>query len=144
MTVKGKRILITGGAGGLGSGIAKLLAEKGAVIFILDLPGAGLAAHELVSHIEAKGGTAYFEPMDGTKEEDWESVIEDVLQKEGRIDVLINNAGITIPKAIEEMSMAEWMKIMEVNVGAVFLGIKYVLAHMRRQGGGSIINTSSQ
>lgn len=144
MTVKGKRILITGGAGGLGSGIAKLLAREGAIVFILDLPGAGVAGKKLVSDIEAEGGRAYFEPIDGTKEADWERVTGDVLQKEGRIDVLINNAGITIPKAIEEMSMDEWMRIMEVNVGAVFLGIKYVLPHMRKQGGGAIINTSSQ
>ena len=144
MTVRGKRILITGGAGGLGSGIAKLLAKEGAVIFILDLPGAFAAGAEIVSDIEAEGGRAYFEPMDGTKEADWERVTGEVLRKEGRIDVLINNAGITIPKAIEEMSMAEWMRIMEVNTGSVFLGIKYVLPHMRSQGGGSIINTSSQ
>ncbi len=144
MTVKGKRILITGGAGGLGSGMAKFLAKEGAVIFILDLPGAAIAGNQLVSEIEAGGGRAYFKPIDGTREDDWERVTGEVIQKEGRIDVLINNAGITIPKAIEDMSMAEWMRIMEVNVGAVFLGIKYVLPHMRRQGGGSIINISSQ
>lgn len=144
MNVKGKKILITGGAGGLGSEMARLLAAKGAVVFILDLSCADAAGNKLVSDIEKAGGRAYFEPIDGTKEADWKRVVDDVLQKEDRIDVLINNAGITIPKAIEDMSMDEWMKIMEVNVGAVFLGIKHVLPHMRKQGGGSIINTSSQ
>lgn len=144
MTVKGKIILITGGAGGLGSAMAKLLAKNGAIIFILDLPMAEEAAKKLIGEIEAEGGKAYYEAMDGTKEADWAAVVADVLEKEGKIDVLVNNAGINIRKAVEEMSMEEWMKMMEVNTGGVFLGMKYVIPHMRRQGGGTIINTSSQ
>ena len=144
MNVKDKSILITGGAGGLGSAMAKLLAENGAVVFILDLPMAEEAAKKLVSEIEAEGGRAYYEPMDGTKEADWAAVVADVVDKTGRIDVLVNNAGINIRKAVEEMSMEEWMKMMEVNTGGVFLGIKYVMPQMRKQGGGAIINTSSQ
>lgn len=144
MTVKGKIILITGGAGGLGSAMAKLLAKNGAIIFILDLPMAEEAAKKLIGEIEAEGGKAYYEAMDGTKEADWAAVVADVLEKEGKIDVLVNNAGINIRKAVEEMSMEEWMKMMEVNTGGVFLGMKYVIPHMRRQGGGAIINTSSQ
>lgn len=144
MTVKEKRILITGGAGGIGSRVAKVLAKEGAVIFVLDLPDAREAGNKLISEIERDGGKAYFEPLDVTKEEEWEKVIEDILKQEKRIDVLINNAGINIRKSVEEISMSEWMRVMEVNVGAAFLGIKYVLPHMRRQGGGSIINTCSQ
>ena len=144
MTVEGKVILITGGAGGLGSGMARLLAKKGAVVFVQDLPAAKEAGGRLVSEIEAEGGKAYFEPIDGTREEDWKRVVKEVLEKERTIDVLVNNAGITIPKGIEAMSMEEWMRIMGVNVGAVFLGIKHVLPHMRAAGGGSIINISSQ
>lgn len=143
MTVENKVILITGGAGGLGSCMAKLLTKNGAIVFLLDLPMAKPAADNLIEEISAEGGKAYFEALDGTKEADWERVMEAVLEKEGRVDVLINNAGINIRKPVEEMSMEEWMKMMEVNVGGVFLGTKYVIPQMRKQGGGSIINTSS-
>ncbi|MBE5846657.1 MAG: glucose 1-dehydrogenase [Lachnospiraceae bacterium] len=143
MNVKGKSILITGGAGGLGSVMAKLLAKNGATIFILDLPVAEKSANELIAEIEKDGGEAYFEPIDGTKEEDWKRVVGSVGSKGKRIDVLINNAGINIRKPVEEISMDEWMTMMSVNVGGVFLGIKYSIPVMRSQGGGLIINTSS-
>ncbi|MCR4705699.1 MAG: SDR family oxidoreductase [Lachnospiraceae bacterium] len=143
MNVKGKSILITGGAGGLGSVMAKLLAKNGATIFILDLPVAEKSASELIAEIEKEGGEAYFEPIDGTKEEDWKRVVESVGSKGKKIDVLINNAGINIRKPVEEISMEEWMTMMSVNVGGVFLGIKYTIPVMRKQGGGLIINTSS-
>lgn len=143
MNVKDKVILITGGAGGLGSEVAKLLASHGAVLFILDLPMAAQKANELTAEISDCGGKSYYEPMEGTSEKDWEAVVASVVEKTGRIDVLINNAGINIRKPIEEMNMEEWMKMMEVNTGSVFLGTKYVIPQMRSQGGGSIINTSS-
>lgn len=143
MNVKGKTILITGGAGGLGSDMARTLAKNGADIFILDLPVMEDRAKNLTAELHDLGVKAYFEPIDGTREADWERVIADVMEKAGRIDVLINNAGINIRKPVEEMSYDEWMTMMSVNVGGTFLGIKYVIPIMRRQGGGSIINTSS-
>lgn len=144
MNVKDKVIVITGGAGGLGSAMATTLAKNGAIIFILDLPFAEENAKKLVAEIESFGGKAYFEAIDLTKEEDWTRVVENIMNIEGRIDVLVNNAGINIRKPIEEMSMDEWMKMMEVNTGSVFLGCKYAIPIMRAQGGGAIINTSSQ
>ena len=103
------------------SSMERLLAKNVSVIFNLDLPVAEEAAKKLILEIEAEGGKAYYEAMDGTKETDWAAVVADVLEKEGRIDVLVNNAGINIRKAVEEMSMEEWMKMMEVNIGGVFL-----------------------
>ncbi len=143
MNVKGKTILITGGAGGLGSVMAETLGRNVAKIFILDLPSMEEAAERLISDIKKTGSDAWFEPVDLTNEKEWETVISDVMSKSGRIDVLINNAGINIRKPIEEMSYDEWMKMMGVNTGAVFLGVKAVLPIMRSQGGGAIINTSS-
>lgn len=143
MNVKGKNILITGGAGGLGSVMAKLLAHNGATIFILDLPSAKEAADKLVAEINNDGGEAYVQTIDGTKEDDWKRVTESIRSMGKTIDVLINNAGINIRKPVEEISYEEWMTMMAVNVGGVFLGIKYVIPIMRKQGGGLIINTSS-
>lgn len=143
MNVSGKTILITGGAGGIGASIVRTLAANGAKVFILDLPAAEEHAGELIAEAEAAGGAVYYEPIDGTKEADWQRVVADVLEKTGRIDVLVNNAGINIRKPVEEMSYDEWMTMMGVNVGGVFLGIKYVMPVMRKQGGGAIINTSS-
>lgn len=141
MHVQNKNILITGGSGGLGSEMAKLLALQGATVFILDLNE--LQGNALVHHIQETGGQAYFFQMDLTSETDWENVIKAIVKIAGRIDVLVNNAGINIRKPIEEMSLQEWNTMMLVNVGSVFLGTKHVLPVMRSQGGGAIINTSS-
>lgn len=141
MHVQNKNILITGGSGGLGSEMAKLLASQGATVFILDLNE--LQGNALVHHIQETGGQAYFFQMDLTSETDWENVIKAIVKIAGRIDVLVNNAGINIRKPIEEMSLQEWNTMMLVNVGSVFLGTKHVLPVMRSQGGGAIINTSS-
>ena len=141
MDVCGKTILITGGAGGLGSEIAKLLASNGAKTIILDIceeKGKTLANDLLLA-----GHQAWFEKMDVTSEEDWADVVNTVINYTGRIDVLVNNAGINIRKSIEEMSITEWNTMMSVNVASVFLGCKHTIPVMRNQGGGSIINMSS-
>ena len=143
MNVKGKVILITGGAGGFGSASARVLAVNGARVYILDLPAAEEKAQELIREIEEAGGFCGYEPIDATNEEDWARVAESVMAKEGKIDVLFSNAGITIRKPFTEISMAEWMKIMEVNIGGVFLGARTVIPYMQKQGGGAIINMSS-
>ncbi|HPU45073.1 MAG: glucose 1-dehydrogenase [Clostridiaceae bacterium] len=141
MNVKDKVILVTGGAGGLGAAIGKCLAENGAEVYLLDLDeqrGAGIAG-EIVN----SGGRAHFKKIDLTSEIEWKTVVDDIVALSGRIDVLVNNAGINIRKPIEEMSIDEWQKMMLVNTGSVFLGCKYSIPVMRRQGGGVIINTSS-
>ncbi len=143
MNVKDKTVLITGGAGGLGSEIAKLLAKNGAVIFILDLPSAKDQADEVISSIESEGGSADFIPADITCEDDWTNAFNVAVEKTGKVDVLFNNAGINIRKPIEEMSFDEWMTMMKINTGGVFLGTKHAIPQMRKQKGGCIINTSS-
>ncbi len=141
MNVSGKTILITGGAGGLGSAMARLLSQKGASVFILDLEenkGTALA-EELVQ----SGKKAWFCRTDLTSEPDWQKAFTQALELTGRVDVLVNNAGINIRKPIEEMSFDEWNTMMRINTGTVFLGCKTAIPVMRRQGGGAIINTSS-
>ena len=143
MNVKGKVVLITGGAGGFGSATTRILTANGARVYILELPAAEEKAKALVEEVRGNGGFADYELMDNTVEADWDRVIADVMEKEGRIDVLFSNAGIVIRKPFVEISMAEWMRIMEVNIGGVFLGARSVIPIMQKQGGGSIINMSS-
>jgi cyclopentanol dehydrogenase len=138
MNVQDKVILVTGGAGGLGADMVSLLCKHGAKVYILDLDEqkGELLAQDI-------GSSARFLKLDLTCEEAWQQVIQTIVSEAGRIDVLVNNAGINIRKPIEEMSLTEFNTMMLVNVGSVFLGTKYVLPVMRKQGGGAIINTSS-
>jgi cyclopentanol dehydrogenase len=140
MNVKDKVILITGGAGGLGSEMARLLVKNGARVVLMDLSESGA---EVAAQLTRDGGSARFYRMDVTGEADWEASFGRAVSEFGRVDVLVNNAGINIRKPIEQMSIEEWNKMMTVNTGSVFLGIKYALPVMRAQGGGSIINISS-
>lgn len=141
MNVQKKVILVTGGAGGLGAEMVEVLAGNGARVYILDLDSA--KGEALAKRIVEEGFFAAFLKLDLTSEEAWKTTVGLIMEREGRIDVLVNNAGINIRKPIEEMSMGEFSTMMNVNVGSVFLGTKSVLAVMRSQGGGAIINTSS-
>ncbi len=141
MNVRDKVILVTGGAGGLGAEMVRLLCENGARLYILDLDVQ--KGEELAKRMREQSCHATFCKLDLTSEEAWKTVIEEIVDAAGRIDVLVNNAGINIRKPIEEMNFSEFSTMMAVNVGSVFLGTKYVLPVMRRQGGGAIINTSS-
>lgn len=143
MNVKNKMILVTGGAGGLGSAMARLLSENGARVLILDLDATREKGEALAAELKAAGGEAWFFRADVTSEEDWKKAVDFAVQNGGRVDVLINNAGINIRKPVEEMNMDEWMTMMKVNTGSTFLGCKYAIPVMRKQGGGTIINTSS-
>ena len=141
MNVKGKSIMITGAAGGLGSAMARLLAENGATVFILDLVGE--KGEATAAEIRAAGGQAWFFRADVTSEADWKAAVDFAVEKAGKLDVLVNNAGINIRKPVEEMNIDEWCTMMKVNTGSTFLGCKYAIPVMRKQGGGAIINTSS-
>ncbi len=138
MDVRDKVILITGGAGALGLSMAKVLLEAGATVYLLDI-----SREQGEKAVETLDGKVFFLQMDINDEGHWSSVVDEVLSESGRIDVLVNNAGINIRKNIEEMNLAEFRKMMDVNVASVFLGTKYVIPSMRAQGGGAIINISS-
>ena len=142
MSVSGKTILITGGAGGLGFAMTEVLLKNKANVVMLDV--ASDAGNEKLEELKRAGYDAVsFMRIDVTKEEDWKRVVDDSVERYGRIDVLVNNAGINIRKPIEEMNISEWNTMMSVNTGSVFLGCKYVIPIMKKQGGGAIINTSS-
>jgi NAD(P)-dependent dehydrogenase (short-subunit alcohol dehydrogenase family) len=139
----GKVALVTGAASGIGAACAAALAGAGAAVVLTDLQdtkGEGVARE-----IEAAGGKALFLHHDVTSEDEWAGVIARVKADHGRLDVLVNNAGIGLGSpSITTMSLADWRRQQAINVEGVFLGIKHGLRLMREAGhGGSIINMSS-
>ncbi len=137
----GKVALISGGARGQGAAEAKLCAREGAkVVFgdVLDEQG-----KQVEAEIRASGGEATYVHLDVTREADWREAVETAVHSYGKLDVLVNNAGIVIRKGIEDTSEEDWDRIMAVNAKGVFLGTKHAIPAMRRAGGGSIVNISS-
>lgn len=133
-----KVAIITGAASGMGAADVRLFVKEGAKVVIADLnedAGQGLAA-EL-------GDSALFVRQNVADEDSWNTVVQATLDTFGRIDVLVNNAGILLMKSLEETTVDEFNRIMAINVGGVFFGMKAVAPIMRQQGGGAIINMSS-
>ena len=137
----GKVALISGGARGQGATETRLFVGEGAaVVFgdVLDDDGKKLEAE-----IRGSGGQATYVHLDVTREADWRAAVATTVQAYGKLNVLVNNAGILFRAKIEDTSEADWDRIMAVNVKGVFLGTKCALSAMRAAGGGSIINISS-
>jgi len=140
--VKGKVALITGAALGLGSSAAHLLAQEGAKIAVTDVRSTeGMA---VAAEICAAGGDALYFHHDVTQEQDWINVIADVMSAFGRLDIVVNNAGIGPTGTIEDTSFEDYRKLMSINLDGVFLGVKYGIQAMKQsKSRGSIINLSS-
>lgn len=133
-----KVIVITGGAQGMGELHAKKAIAEGAKVVITDIND------ELGQKTaNSLGDDVLFIKHDVSKEADWNHVIQEVMNKWNRIDVLVNNAGITYNKTIDQISLEDYMKIVNINQVSVFLGIKTVSKIMKSQKQGSIINISS-
>jgi NAD(P)-dependent dehydrogenase (short-subunit alcohol dehydrogenase family) len=139
--VQGKVALLTGAGSGIGKATAILLANEGAVVLVADI--STIAAQAVVDEIVAMGERAEALPLDVSSEANWCQAIEQALKNHQRLDVLVNNAGISFAKPIDEMTLDEWRKVMKVNLDGVFLGTKYAIAAMKKGGGGSIINVAS-
>jgi NAD(P)-dependent dehydrogenase (short-subunit alcohol dehydrogenase family) len=140
MRLEGKVALISGGARGMGAVEAVLFAEEGAKVVIGDL----LEAEGRTVADSIPDGNAAFIRLDVTSEDDWQAAVALAVQRYGKLDVLVNNAGVGATSMIEETTVAEWDRVMDINAKGVFLGTKYAIPEMRRAGGGSIINISSQ
>ena len=139
--VAGKVALVTGAGLGLGRASSLLLASEGARLVVSDIDES-LAGNTAAEIVEA-GGEALALRHDVSKSDDWSAVIAVVEQRFGRLDVLVNNAGIAIAKNIEDTSLEEWRRTMAVNLDGVFLGCQAGVKLMKKSGGGSIINLSS-
>jgi len=138
----GKVALISGGARGQGAAEAKTFAREGAKVVFGDVRDA--EGQQVEAEIRASGGTAVYVHLDVTHEEDWQQAVQMAVERYGKLDILINNAGIVIPRVpIEERTAEEWDRVMAINAKGVFLGTKYAIPAMRRAGGGSIVNISS-
>ncbi|MXX80329.1 MAG: glucose 1-dehydrogenase [Chloroflexi bacterium] len=137
----GQVAIISGGARGQGEAEARLFAREGAAVVlgdILDEDGQRVAE----SIIDAGGQAAYVH-LDVTSETDWSDIVDKAVAEFGRVDLLLNNAGILPVATIEHATLEHFREVVDVNLVGVFLGIRAVIAAMREAGGGCIINTSS-
>ena len=141
MRLDGKVSLITGAAHGMGAVEARLFAQEGAKVTIGDV--LEKEGREVAAEIEEAGGQVLFHRMDVTKEADWRSAIDLTVSHFGKLDVLVNNAGISESAYSDQNSLEGWERIMEVNSTSVFLGTTMAIPKMKEAGGGSIINISS-
>ena len=140
MRLKDKIAIVTGGARGIGRAVCELFAREGATVIILDLLPQG---QDVAETINASGGKAEFHTVSVTDKEAVAEVFASVNQKYGRIDILINNAGITRDRTLEKMSEEEWDAVMEVNLKGVFLCAQAVIPYMKAQKYGRIVSAAS-
>lgn len=142
--LSGKIALVTGAASvpGLGSATAYRFAEEGATLLLTDIDSEG--AERIAADIRAKGGQASAMRHDVTSTTDWDAVFARIVSDHGRLDVIVNNAGIAILRAIADFTDADWIRQNDVNLHSVYYGTQRAVKLMREVGeGGSIINISS-
>ena len=139
--VKDKVAIVTGGAGGLGRAQALLLAREGAKVVVTDVDKVSI--QNIAEEICSAGKIAVWVQHDVSSEDAWRCLMRRTLDEFGKLDVLVNNAGVILYKKIEDTSLSEWRNLMSVNLDGVFLGTRFAIAAMRESGGGSIINIAS-
>jgi 3(or 17)beta-hydroxysteroid dehydrogenase len=141
--VQDKVAIVTGAAMGLGEAAARMLVREGAKVVLTDVEDA--KGHALVDEIAAGGGDCLYLHHDVSEEAGWEAVTAATLGQYGRLDVVVNNAGVGWGGPPEEQTLEVWRKLMSINLDGVFLGTKHAILAMKRNTprGGSIINISS-
>ena len=140
-SLKGKVAIVTGAAAGIGAGVAKLFTERGAHVFLADLDGEGV--RKTAATLNAEGGSAFaFEANAGSRDA-MATVVDDAVQRFGRIDVLINNAGIYPRHPFLEMTEEQWDTMQDINLKSVFHCTKLVMPHMVKQRSGAVVNIAS-
>ena len=139
--LEGKVALISGGARGQGAVEARMFAEEGASVVIGDILDE--QGRQTEAELQELGYNVTFVHLDVTSESDWDAAVQAAIGAYGKLDILLNNAGILIRKNIEETTEEDWDRIFSINAKGVFLGTKAAIPAMRENGGGSIINISS-
>jgi cyclopentanol dehydrogenase len=139
--LKDKVALISGGGRGIGAAISQLFAREGAAVVLGQrTEPEGRATAEAIRY---QGGRAVYIRLDVTREEDWQSAVDAAVATFGRLDILVNDAGINNRKGIEDLSREEWDSIIAVNQAGVWLGMKSAVPALRKRGGGAIVNVAS-
>jgi NAD(P)-dependent dehydrogenase (short-subunit alcohol dehydrogenase family) len=142
--LQGKVAIVTGGASGIGEATSRLFAQHGAKVVIADIQDE--RGRMVAVDLTKSGAATVFQRLDVANEADWERVVGETVRQFGRLDVLVNNAGMSGPRGrepVESVNRANWDMVMSVNATGVMLGMKHAIPHMRKAGGGSIINISS-
>lgn len=140
--LKNKVAIITGGARGQGESHARLFAKEGASVLITDMLDEIGEAISL--ELRGEGRDVHYARLDVASENDWQTVIDSALSRWGRIDILINNAGVVGSMAsVADETLESWNKLISINQRGVFLGLKHGAPAIERSGGGSIVNTCS-
>jgi meso-butanediol dehydrogenase/(S,S)-butanediol dehydrogenase/diacetyl reductase len=133
--------IVTAAGAGIGAATARRFALEGARVVVADL--SGKRAEETAAGIVAQGGDAVWIKMDAADPDAVQATVQLALRRYGRIDVLVNNAGYGEPALLTDYSLDTWNRILAVTLTSVFLGLKYCLPVMRRQGKGAVVNTAS-
>ncbi len=133
--------LITGAASGIGLATAQLFAREGAVVVLSDIQDK--AGEDAAAAIRTANGHARYAHLDVASEVNWIAVMDAIRAEHGRLDVLVNNAGMAIGGDITQLSLADWRRQQAINVEGVFLGIKHGLPLLRISGNGAIVNVAS-
>jgi acetoacetyl-CoA reductase len=141
-TLKEAVVVVTGASRGLGRAIAEEVARGGAKV-VVNYSRSKEPAEELVNEISESGGEAIAVQADVSDAEQAQNLIDQAIEEYGRIDVLVNNAGINIDRTLKKLSVDDWDKVIQVDLNSAFYTVHAVLPHMTEQGGGKIINMSS-
>lgn len=139
MRLEGKAAIVTGGASGFGAGIVRKFIAEGATVMVADINGA--AAEAFAREL---GGSAISCEVDVSKEESVAAMARAALAAFGKVDILVNNAGVThLPSAMEDVSEADFDRVISVNVKSVYLTARHLVPHMKARGTGAILNVAS-
>ena len=138
--LEGQVVIITGGARGIGEGICKVFCNEGATVALWDVLEEG---QKTADRIAKNGGKIFYQKVDVSSQESVDKAVAKVISEYGKIDVLINNAGIIRDRSILKMSREEWDQVMRVNVDSLFITAKAVVPHMKTANYGRIISASS-
>ena len=141
MRLENKVAFISGGARGMGAAEARLFSQEGANVVIGDVLDDD--GRQTESEINELGGECLYVHLDVKSEESWASAISETVDRFRKLDILVNNAGVASFFMLEELSVTEWDRVIDINAKGVFLGTKLAIPEMRKTGGGSIVNISS-